>query len=50
MSEEGLRMSLLFFLVAIWYDMNDVEPKTEFFGIWALFSIADAMWLKLIKR
>lgn len=43
-------MSLLYFLVAIWYYMNGREPKTEFFGIWALFSIADALWLKLGRR
>lgn len=43
-------MSILCFLVAIWYYMNGVEPKTEFFGTWALFSIADALWLKLGRR
>nr|DAF68551.1 MAG TPA: hypothetical protein [Caudoviricetes sp.] len=43
-------MSILCFLVAIGYYMNGVEPKTEFFGTWALFSIADALWLNLGRR
>lgn len=43
-------MSLLYFLVAIWYYMNEEKLETDFFMTWALFSIADAMWLKLGRR
>lgn len=43
-------MSLLCFLVAICYYMNEEKLETEFFITWALFSIADALWLKLGRR
>ncbi len=43
-------MSLLCFLGAIYCYKNGMDPGSEYWIIWALFSIADALWLKLGRR
>ncbi len=43
-------MSLLCFLGAIYCYKNGMDPGNEYWIIWALFSIADALWLKLGRR
>ena len=43
-------MSLLCFLGAIYCYKNGMDPGSEYSIIWALFSIADALWLKLGRR
>lgn len=43
-------MSLLCFLGAIYCYKNGMDPGKEYWIIWALFSIADALWLKLGRR
>jgi len=39
-------MSLIFLLAAIYMFRNDITPADYFFIEWALFSAADALWVK----
>lgn len=43
-------MSVLCFFGALYCFKNGVDPGNEYFIIWALFSIADALWLKWERR
>ena len=45
-------MSIVF-LIAFIYDLTEQVPleyiSTDFFVVWALFAIADALWFRKIK-
>lgn len=39
-------MSVICLIAAFYMSRDGVSPNTEFFVIWALFSIADALWFR----
>ena len=43
-------MSLICLIGAIYMFADKVAPDTEYFVIWALFSIADALWFGRAKK
>lgn len=43
-------MSIIYLLAAIYMSQNNITPDQYFFIEWALFSIADATWLKGWRR
>lgn len=43
-------MSILCFLGAIYMFQNNIAPENNYLIIWALFSIADAIWFGRCKK
>lgn len=43
-------MSILCFLGAVYMLKNNITPEGNYLIIWALFSIADAMWVGRCKK
>ena len=43
-------MSIIYLLAAIYMSQNNITPDQYFFIEWALFSIADAIWVKGWRR
>ena len=39
-------MSIICFLGAIYMFLNDIPPENSYLIVWALFSIADALWVR----
>lgn len=39
-------MSILLLIGAVYMFQHDISPENNYLIVWALFSIADALWLK----
>lgn len=39
-------MSVICAIAAVYMFKNNISPETEFLIVWALFSIADALWCR----